>query len=257
MLAVVASTIVTCINAAHADETPPLKIAITYGPGEKQLQAFGAYLESKYNVECSYVFAEKAKTKPKPKGDRSPSEFTPTPFSDLDALVQADVIVSNLYRTWAPDDQIRQVKRAFRSKPVVGIRKSHHGFQNWLSADLEVFGVDYKGDFYGKKGQEVKMWIVESQADNPLVKNAPTFLPGGGLYTHHDVKPDVTPLMEGGPEGTQPILQSWIRINKVNRQRVFYTRFDERDLAKDEGVRDFLVRAIFWAVKQDAAKFAK
>jgi type 1 glutamine amidotransferase len=46
-------------------------------------------------------------------------------------------------------------------------------------------------------------------------------------------------------------------IERKNGQRVFYTRFDPADAVKNEGVRDLIVRAIFWAARRKEAAMKK
>jgi len=162
-----------------------------------------------------------------------------TPFSGLENLEEADVILSNLYRTWAPPEQLETLKKHFKSKPVVGMRKAHHGFQNWLEADQEVFGVDYRGHYRHNKRDEDSMWIVAEKKDHALVKGRKPLMPAGGLYRHTDIADDVEVLMVGGPAGDD-MPQTWLR--EADGRRVFYTRYDPEDLA-DDGVRDLVIRA--------------
>jgi type 1 glutamine amidotransferase len=178
-----------------------------------------------------------------------------TPFIGLEALADCDVILSNLYRTSAPPDQLEILKKHFRSKPVVGMRKAHHGFQNWLEADMEVFGVKYKGHYFGK---DVTTRIVDKHKAHPLLAGFKPFLPGGGLYQHTDVAPDVEVLMVGNPEGKPAMPQVWQRERKEHGGlRAFYTRYDPGDLSKDAGVRDMVTRAIGWAAKRDLETLRK
>jgi len=80
------------------------------------------------------------------------------------------------------------------AKPVVGMRKAHHGFQNWLEADQEVFGVDYRGHYRHNKRDEDSMWIVAEKKDHALVKGHKALMPAGGLYRHTDIADDVEVL---------------------------------------------------------------
>ncbi len=223
----------------------PIHVVIAFGPGKGELTEFARHLKKTYGMKVSLVEAAKAK---KTKNARKETNtYEPTPFSNIQAFADADVIVSNLYRTWAPPDQLKQIKQHFKSKPVVGLRKAHHAFQNWLGADREVFGVSYKGHYYGNN---VTIRIVDKHAQHPLMRNVHAFLPEGGLYKHVDPEKNVESLMIGGPSDEEPMPQCWTRIVKDrDNQRVFYTRYDPKDL-KDAGVRDLVVRAIQWAAAQ-------
>lgn len=57
-------------------------------------------------------------------------------------------------------------------------------------------------------------------------------------------------LMSGGPPGKlMPV--TWTRINKDNGERVFYTRYDPKDLRDDEKLRHMVARALFWAANRE------
>lgn len=220
------------VIAARAEQDPrPLHVVICLGPGKTPLTKFESHLETTYHVQCSWLEAAKSK------------DDTTTVFKGLETLPDADVILSNLYRTAAAPAQLVLLKKHFLSKPVVGLRKAHHGFENWLDADKEVFGVDYRGHYFG---DNVTLWIADKHLSDPLFAGLKPFLPAGGLYTHTDLAADVDVFMLGGPAGKPPLPQCWTRLVKDRGQRVFYTRYDPEDL-QDEGVREMVVRAIFWA----------
>jgi len=220
----------------------PLKVALVVTVGKESLSKFQKYLESNFAVQCSWVEAPRAEP------GKTKSEFQPTPFTGLEALVGCDVIVSSLYRTWAPPEQLAEIKRQFMSKPVVGLRQAHHGFQNWLEADREVYGVTYKGHYFGPN---IKVAVVEERRDHPVVKGFVPTMPAGGIYQHLHPDKDVEVLIVGSPEGTDPLPQTWMWVNSARTQRVFYTRYDADDVAAKEGVRDMVVRALFWAAGRD------
>jgi type 1 glutamine amidotransferase len=227
--------VLLCGSVATAHE--PLKVAVTFGEGKQQLLDFKKYLEANYRVECRVVEATNHKEKKE------------TPFAGLEGLRECDVILSNLYRSSAPPDQLEKLKQAFRTKPVVGLRKAHHGFQNWLEADQEVFGVSYKGHYFGKN---VAIRFAPGKENDPLVIGLKPFLPGGGLYQNTNPADDVKVLMEGGPEDKPAMPQVWVRERKAaDGLRAMYTRYDPRDLSKDTGVRDMVTRGLFWAARRD------
>jgi len=229
-------------SAGEHDSVAPLRVAIALGPGKKPLEKFARHREKNYHIQCEFVEAAKAKNE------------QPTPFQNLQALEDCDVIVSNLYRTWAPPDELTKLKKHFRNKPVVGLRKAHHGFQNWLQADQEVCGVDYRGHYFGKN---VSLKFAEGAERSPLLAELEIFLPAGGLYQHLDVREDVEVYLVGGPQDKQPLPQTWLRVVKSrDNQRVFYTRYDPEDL-DDPGVRTMVSRAIFWAAGKVPADYRR
>lgn len=231
----------TASAAAAAEKVEPLRVVIAHGPGQGDYQRLEEYLEANYHIDVEWVKAEKSKNE------------QVTPFEGLENLAKCDVILSNLYRTWAPPEQLETLKKHFLGKPVVGMRKAHHGFQNWLQADQEVFGVTYKGHYRLNKKGDDDMWVVEEKKNHPLVEGHKAFMPGGGLYRHIDPADDIEVLMVGGPPGDR-MPQTWLR--ERGGKRVFYTRYDPKDL-QDEGVRDLVIRALCWAADRDPAKLRK
>lgn len=236
-------------SAQNADKKP-LHLVICVTEGKGQLIKYKKYLEETYHVRCSVVGPEEKKDK-KDK-EKKKSE---TPFVGLDALADADVILSNLYRTSPTPEHLAILKKAFLSKPVIGMRKAHHGFQNWLDVSKEVFGVNYRGHYFGK---DVTIEIVEKQKGNALLAGVTPFLPGGGLYQHTEVAPDVEVLMVGGPAGKEKMPQMWQRIVKDRgSQRTLYTRYDPNDLDKNPPIRDMVTRAILWAAEREEKSLQK
>ncbi len=233
---------------AQGVKVKPLHIAIAVSQGKEQLVRYKNFLENNYLVRVSVIGPEESK-----KGkDKKNVE---TPFVGLDALADAEVILSNLYRTSPTPEHLAILKKAFLSKPVVGMRKAHHGFQNWLDVSKEVFGVNYRGHYFGK---DVTIEIVGEHKDNPLLAGVKPFLPGGGLYQHTEVAPDVEILMVGGPAGKDKMPQMWSRIVKErNQQRTLYTRYDPNDLDKNPPIRDMVTRALFWAANRDMKSLRK
>jgi len=236
------------LTDAVAEPPAPLRVVIAHGPGKGDLHRFAEYLEANYRVTCSFAVAEKAR---KPNGA---DKFAPTPVNNLEAFEQADVIVSNFYRTWAPPVQLKRLKTYFTHTPVVGLRKAHHGFQNWLEADREVFGVNYRGHYFGKN--VTQKIVAKSPKNKALPAGLKPVLPAGGLYRHTDLDEDAEVLIIGGPEDKQPLPQTWKRVDEKRHQRVFYTRYDPRDL-KHAGVRDMVIRAMFWAAEKNPETYRR
>lgn len=224
------------LAAAEKQSAKPLHVVIAHGPGKKQYQEFAKYLEKNYRIECSFIEAKKG-----------------GPFAGIENLDKAHVVLSNLYRTQATPEQLARLKKYFLGGgPVVGMRKAHHGFQNWLEADRQVFGVRYRGHYFaGRKGEKVEHKLVDPE--HPIVKGHQPFVPKGNLYNHTEIAADVTPLIINGNQG-RLVPNTWIREH--NGQQVFYTRYDPKDL-EHEQVRELLVRALCWAAKRDQEKLRR
>ncbi len=224
-------------------ENTPLTVGITHGPNREALEFFAAYLSRELGARIVWVSVEKAGRK----GDR----FRVTPVQGISELQHCDVILSNLHRTCATPVELRILKRIFTTKPVVGLRRSHHGFQNWMEADHEVFGVRFGSDY---KGEDVRLVLAGEAGENTIVKGFTPDNPESGIYKHFDPEPDVIPLIVGSPAGKPVHPQTWIRVVKRAddlEQRVFYTRYGPDDLRRP-GVRDMVVRAILWAVGRES-----
>lgn len=215
----------------------PLKVLVACS--KNQLSHYQKWLEANYRVKCAWAGDE---------GKKGPGAL-----QGLESLDDCDVLLLNLYRTEPTREQLDRIKKYFRAgKPVVGLRKASHSFKNWLEADRVVFGAKYGGHFFeGKKEQTVR---VEKKAkDDPLVSGFKPFLCGGGLYRYTELAPEVEVLMSGGPPGkSMPV--TWTRIHKETGGRIFYTRYDPKDLQKDEGCRQMVARALFWAAKREPAR---
>jgi type 1 glutamine amidotransferase len=227
-----------------ADERPavregaPLRIAIAASP--KQFASLQKHLEENFHVVCVRIDANKAGEVP-----------------DAAKLADCDVMLLNHYRTQPTEEQLKHLQKYFLSgKPVVGTRKASHAYQNWLEVDQVVFGAKYGGHFFEKKAEQT-VFIESKRKDNSLVKDVKPIMCGGGLYNYTKLAPDVEVLMSGGPPGkSMPV--TWLRVIKDRgNQRVFYTRYDPDDVAKQADIRDMVVKALFWAAGRDLEKARK
>ncbi|MBM3994182.1 MAG: ThuA domain-containing protein [Planctomycetes bacterium] len=216
----------------------PLKVLVACS--RNQLSHYQKYLESNYSAKTFWAGNE---------GKQGEEKV----LQGLDALDTCDVMLLNLYRTHPTDEQLAKIQKYFKSgKPVVGLRKASHAFQNWLEVDRVVFGAKYGGHFFDNK-KEQTVFIEEKAKHHPLVAGFKPFMCGGGLYNYTQLAPDVDVLMSGGPPGkSMPV--TWLRINKETGGRVFYTRYDPKDLQNDEGCRAMVARALFWAAKREISK---
>ncbi len=233
----VASLGVLAGPASGADQPlpPPLKVFMAVGPNKEAMARFRDALQKDYRMEITFL--EQGKD-----------------LAGIEALPRCDVFVSNLRRTHPTDPQLKIVKRYFaEGGAVVGLRRAHHGFQNWLEADREVFGVKYGG--HGGGGKNARLVVPEDQKDHPLLEGFNPFMPGGGLYDHSELDSRATVLLRSEADG-KSWPQMWT-LRRSNGQRVFYTRYDPSDVMKDEGVRNMVIRAIFWAAEREAEEYRR
>jgi type 1 glutamine amidotransferase len=216
----------------------PLRVAI--GASPKQFVSLQKHLEDEFHVECVRIDAQK--------GGEIP---------DAARVAGCDVMLLNHYRTMPTKEQLAHLKEYVLSgKPVVGTRKASHAYQNWLEIDKVVFGARYGGHFFERRKEQTVSIEPEAKGD-PLVKDVEPVIPGGGLYKYTELADDVEVLMSGGPPGkSMPVV--WRRVVKGrNGQRVFYTRYDPSDVEKHPGIRDSVVRALFWAADRDIEQARK
>lgn len=256
-LALLAILIVSLPSAIVSAEQArvPLKIAVVSSGDGKDggLAKLKTYLETTYNVQVVLISAPAL-------GGAFDKEGTTAPFrigkdsldNEMKPLQEADVILSAMYRTAAPAEQLKTLKHCFLTKPVVGLRRAHHGFQNWPEADREVFGIHYKGHQGG-----MNFRAVEAQKNHPVITGFEPIEPDGGYYAHQSPAEDVTPLLiMTTKDGKTEVPQTWFRVNKETGRRAFYTRYGP-DSVGIPAVRDLVVRALFWAANRDPQTLKK
>lgn len=224
---------------------PPLRVLVACSKG--QLRHYQDWLEKNYNVVCLWA-GDDGTAKGAKKGEK--------PVTGLEQCPRCDVMLLNLYRVTPSGEQLRHARDYFaRGGAVVGLRKASHAFQNWLAVDREVFGAKYGGHYFDDRKNQF-LTVEPEGKKSPLVGGFRPFMPGGGLYKYTELAPDVKVLISGGPKGKM-VPQVWLRVNARTKARAFYARYDPKDLAKDEGCRLMIARALFWAAGQDVEPKSK
>lgn len=254
-------------SLASAQNEPRLKVAmlIPIEPWDRKagLEAWRDWMQERYRVDVTWIEpAVPLPNKDTPAADRKAYYANPPAIPNLEKAAEADVIFTALTHVSLNEKQSVELLKMLTTKPVVGGRRSHHALGLKVPKDVKIPGIDNPGDygraifggtFGGHEGRALR--FKEGQADHPIVKGlselAKIHLFDGG-YRHKDLPDDVTVLMEadGHP-------QTWVRTNKVTKQRTFYTVQDPNDIMKHEAVRVMLTRALFWAAQKDEAKFRK
>ncbi len=227
----------SALLAQMPEAKPPLRVLVACTKG--QLAHYEAWLTRNYNAVCLWAGDDNKKAD---KGGK--------PVTGLEQCDKADVMLLNLYRVSPSDEQLAHAKKFFASgKGVVGLRKASHAFQNWLAVDRELFGAKYGGHYFDDRKAQV-MTVEPAGKKSPLVGEFKPFLPGGGLYRYTELAPEIEVLISGGPPGKM-VPQVWARVNPKTKTRVFYSRYDPKDLEKDEGCRLMTARALFWAAGRE------
>lgn len=223
-------------GAARAAERAPLKV-LTFG---MTLGPVLADLEKDYRVKVLVADAVKGSKTGEVKG--------------LEQLADADVWVGAVTkRTFPSDEQLAHVKKFLADgKPFVGLRAAHHSLtpKGWR-IDREVFGVDYGGHHLLNKDPVLKIEMAKGAGDHPILKGLTPPAPRSGSYHHKVIADDVKVLLYAGlPGDMQP--HTWTRENAKTKGRAFYTRYDRKQIEKDETCRAIFVRGLLWALNRRA-----
>lgn len=179
-------------------------------------------------------------------------------ITGLEQLTDADLWIGSVAkRTFPSEAQLGHFKKFLEAgKPFVGYRAASHVFQNWLQVDKEVFGVKYGGHHLQDKEKDVKVELAKGEADHPILKGIEPPPPTSGSYVYTEVAPDVRVLLYSGIPGNM-MPHTWVRENKKTKGRVFYTRYDAKELGSGEAYRKLFLRGIVWALGGDLSKHKK
>jgi type 1 glutamine amidotransferase len=171
----------------------------------------------------------------------------------LEQLAEADVWIGSAHkRTFPSDEQLAYFKKHLAAgKPFVGYRAASHVFENWLAADREVFGARYGGHHLLNKDPELVIRPVGEGADHPILKGLAPPAPRSGSYQYTEVADDVTVLLQSGLGGDL-MPHTWVRQHAKTGSRVFYTRYDAKDLNRDPTCRAIFLRGLAWALQHKA-----
>ena len=206
---------------------------------------FGAELpEVKKDLQAVYslkALSAGVKKDAKPKEDN---------IAGLEQLENADLWIGSIAkRTHPSDEQLAHVKKHLAAgKPFVGYRAASHVFENWLRADQAIFGAKYGGHHLLEKDPVMVIEVAKGQAEHAILKGIEVPRPSSGSYFYTELSPDVTVLLYSGIKGDM-MPHTWVRENKETKGRVFYTRYDAKELATNEVVRKIFLRGIAWTLK--------
>jgi type 1 glutamine amidotransferase len=170
-----------------------------------------------------------------------------TDIPGLEALASADLLVLYFRRTELPPEQLDKLKAYFNAgKPLLAIRTSSHGFQNWLEFDRTVLGATY-GNHYGNKTDGTEIRFEEKQAKHAILAGLEqkSFHSPMWVYKYTNVADSVTVLMTGKFENhIEPV--TW--TNTYKGGRVFYTSLGHPDDFKNEAFVKMLGNGVKWCL---------
>lgn len=221
------------------------------------LLLFGGDLpEVRKNLEKEYLTKVLRSGVKQPLKGEKPAEADN--ITGLEQFALADVWNgSAAKRTFPNAEQLDHFKRFLEAgKPFVGYRAASHVFQNWLVVDQEVFGAKYGGHHLLGKEKELKIEPGNGARDHPILKGVEPPPPLSGSYGYTDLAPDVTVLLYSGLTGNM-MPHTWVRENTKTKGRVFYTRYDAKELTANESCRKIFIRGLVWALGGDLGKHRK
>jgi hypothetical protein len=234
--------LLTCASVAAAQSDQPLKVAIltpAFGIRDNKAgyEAFPKWLEANYRVQVTLIVPTDRKMIP-----------------DLEKAAEADVVLTGLTHVELDEKQSDAVLKLYASKPLVGLRRCHHGsgfkLPKGAAVNSQTYGPATFGATFADHLQE-KLRPREGQADHPILKGLTVadLYPKEHLYVHKSLD-DLSVVLEAA--SGEP--QVWTRTHPTSKQRIVYAIHDGHDLGRSEPVRTLIARAIFWAagVNEDA-----
>jgi len=190
-------------------------------------------------------------------------------FPDLSPLTECDLALFFARRLTIEGEQLEYVKQYVNSgKPIIALRNSSHGFQNWLEFDQTVLGGNYHGHNEGSKPESAVLDAenkrypagepvgpIQYLTVNPQNKNHPVltgvndFTSRYSLYKTSPVASDVQVLVTGTIPDVDKQPVAWTR--DYNGARVFYVSLGGVQDFENENFIKMLTNAIFWASKSE------
>lgn len=119
-----------------------------------------------------------------------------------------------------------------------------------------MWGAKYGNHHLMHKDSELIVEYGDKAKDHPILKGVTAPAPSSGSYYYRDLADDVQVLLYSGLKGDmQP--HTWTRMIKKTGNRVFYTRYDSKQIAESAICREIFLRGITWALGGDLSKFEK
>jgi type 1 glutamine amidotransferase len=224
-----------------ARERPARKPYVVLVSGETGYQSdrtladFAQELESHHGARCNLLVASGKDDLP-----------------GLEVLEDASVTVLFLQSLVLPASQLSQIRAYVEAgKPLVALRGTLRGFDNWKEFGPEVLGAAWRYDYGSASSTDVK--VIPEAAREPILEGvAPEFHCRSWLYHVLPLSGSVKPLLMGTPVGPSdraervPNPVAWTRTRKGGR--VFYTSLGHPDDFQVEPFRRLLANAVQWAL---------
>jgi type 1 glutamine amidotransferase len=167
----------------------------------------------------------------------------------LEQLEKCDLWIGSIDKRSEPSNaQLEHFKKFHaRGGAFAGYRAASHVFQNYLEADKAVFGAKYGGHHLLEKDPVLVIGLADGASDHEILKGLTPPRPASGSYVYTEVSDEVKLLLRSGLDGDM-MPHTWTRENAKTKGRVFYTRYDAKEMATNETCREIFLRGIAWAV---------
>jgi hypothetical protein len=200
----------------------------TANQSERSLTDLAQDLESRHEVRCNVLVASGKRDVP-----------------GLDALEDAHLVILYVNGLTLPNDQMGMLRTyVAAAKPLLALRTSIHGFENWPEFGLEVLGGTWGADSEKAAGFEVT--AAQGAAALPILSEVATpFRSESTLYQVLPLGSSTKAVLVGkSPGGEGPV--AWTRTRK--KERVFYTSLGRAEDFKLAPFRRLLTNAVQWTL---------
>ncbi len=176
----------------------------------------------------------------------------PRDIPGIEDIEDVDLAVLYVASTALPASQLGPIQKYVNSgKPLVALRTSLHGFQNWSEFAWDVLGARWQFH-YGPESSTVVSLVASG---DPVVKGLPAeFRSPSPLYHVAPLAKSCKPLLMGksvGPSDRSeraPNPVAWTNTHKGGR--VFYTSLGHPEDFSSDPFRKLLVNAVGWALNR-------
>ena len=222
-------------------EKPSRKPSVVFLSGETEYDSEGSLtrmaqeLESRHGMRCQVLTAS-----------------SKTDLPGLEMLEDADLAVFFVDSLALPAGQLSQIRAYLKGgKPLVALRTTIHGFDNWKEFGQDVLGAPWRYHYGSASSTDVR--VIPEAAGHPIVEGvAREFHCRSWLYEVGPLASGVKPLLMGRPVGQsepaegRPNPVGWARTYQGSR--VFYTSLGHPEDFQMEPFRRLLVNAVYWAL---------
>ena len=186
-------------------------------------------------------------------------ELNNNEFSNFDSIETADVIMFNLRRKSIKQEQMDKIKELMTGdKPVIGLRRASHAFNNWSEVDKELLGGAYNN--HAPSNTLTEFEIVDSVSNHPILDDVEPYTSSAYVYyqnASHGMAEDAKVLLMGWEKGKDnpnkhPV--AWVREN-YNGKRIFYTSLFgthknvEYSDYRNPNFHKMMANAIYWVTE--------